>query len=59
MKITSNWWRATHTLHCPHCKAEDLIAPSCPKPTLEHEQDGSYTCSMCGTNFRAPPPDPV
>ena len=40
---------------CPHCGAVDLPRSSSgqmPSPTLEREQDGSYTCRECSTNFR-------
>lgn len=36
-------------LRCPHCGAQDKPFPA--KPTLEREQNGSYTCSTCGHNF--------
>lgn len=39
---------------CPKCRAWDLVGVTNPnpKPTLEQEQDGSYTCTMCANNFR-------
>ncbi len=41
-----------HVLVCPHCGETDVPKA---KPTLEKEQDGSYTCRTCSWNFRAPP----
>jgi transcription elongation factor Elf1 len=34
---------------CPKCGARNKPRA---KLTLEHEQDGSLTCSQCGTNFQ-------
>lgn len=39
-------------LSCPQCQACDLPTPA--KPTLEREPNGTYTCSMCGHNFKPP-----
>lgn len=36
-------------LTCPHCGKQNLQPPA--KPSLEPEQNGSYTCSQCGTNW--------
>ena len=38
-------------LLCPRCAAQDI--PNA-KPTLEREQNGTFTCTTCGHNF-APP----
>lgn len=50
----SNWQSATADLTCPKCGAMNLPAALAAKPTLEQEQDGSYTCATCGTGFKAP-----
>ena len=34
---------------CPHCGDRNI--PNA-QETLQHEQDGSYTCRTCSTNFR-------
>lgn len=36
-------------VRCPKCQSIDLPAPA--KPTLEREQNGSFTCCSCGCNF--------
>lgn len=44
-------------LVCPHCGAVDLPRSSAghvPLPTLEREQNGTYTCTTCSTNFTPP-----
>lgn len=46
----SNWHHATAELVCKKCGAMNLPG-SLAKPTIEQEQDGTYTCSMCGCNF--------
>ena len=36
-------------LRCPHCGEMNVPKAT---PILEPEQDGSYTCRTCSTNFR-------
>ncbi len=44
---------------CRKCGAMDLPAAFGAKPTLEREQDGSYTCTCCSFHFTlARPPEP-
>lgn len=45
-----------HMPVCPRCGGSDLPPPA--RPTLEVEQDGSRTCTICSTNF-FPPPVPL
>jgi transposase-like protein len=35
---------------CPRCGARDIAGAS---PTLEREQDGRFTCTVCSHNFAA------
>lgn len=37
-------------LACPACGAQNKPAPA--KPTLEPEQNGTLTCTICSHNFR-------
>lgn len=34
---------------CPNCQAQNIRGA---KPTLEPEQDGSFTCATCSHNWK-------